>query len=136
MLAITGIAAVFLAVLGGFLLRTGQSLGTVQPAELQIVLGAAGGIVLVANPTAVIGKMGTGALAAFRAPRRTRQVFLRNMRMLYEVFLFAQGAGMIELEDDCDRPESSRIFSNHPEFLADKPTRDFVCDSRRILVLG
>src|ERR1019366_1302575 len=26
--------------------------------------------------------------------------------------------------------------SNHPEFLADPPTRDFVCDSLRILVVG
>jgi chemotaxis protein MotA len=136
MLVIIGIAAVFLAVLGGFLLERGNPYVLIQPAELLIILGSAGGIILVANPAQVIRKMGRGALATFRAPRRTRQVYLRNMRMLYEIFLFSQRAGMIELEEDCDRPENSRIFSNHPEFLADALTREFVCDSLRMLVLG
>jgi chemotaxis protein MotA len=33
-------------------------------------------------------------------------------------------------------PDKSRIFSNYPDFLRDHATRDFVCDSLRMLVLG
>jgi chemotaxis protein MotA len=136
MLAILGIAAVFMAVLGGFVLERGNLYLLFQPAELLIVAGAAAGILLVANPPSVLGKMGRGALSTFRAPRRTRQGFLRYMRLLYEVFIYAQRAGMVALEDDIDHPEKSRIFVNHPEFLGDRVTRDFVCDSLRMLVLG
>ena len=42
----------------------------------------------------------------------------------------------MQLENDVDDPERSCIFSNHPEFLRDGATRDFVCDSRRMPVIG
>lgn len=136
MLAILGIAAVFLAVFGGFLLEKGNPWVLFQPAELLIVGGAAAGILVVANPVAVIRRMGRGVRAAFRPAVRTPQVFLMYMRMLYEVFVYSQRAGIVELEDDTDKPENSRIFSNYPQFLADPVARNFVCDSLRMLVLG
>jgi len=55
--------------------------------------------------------------------------------MWYEVF-FVQRAGAMELESDVEVPANSRIFANHPDFLRDHATRDFVCDSLRMLVLG
>jgi chemotaxis protein MotA len=136
MLAILGIAAVFVAVLGGFLLEKGNPWVLFQPAELLIVGGAAAGILLVANPVDVIKKMGRGVVSVFRPPVRTTQVFLDYMRMLYEVFVYSQRVGIVELEDDMDTPEKSRIFGNYPRFLADRPARRFVCDSLRMLVLG
>lgn len=136
MVAILGIVAVFLAVFGGFLLEKGNPWVLFQPAELLIVGGAAAGIIVVANPLPVIRKMGRGAVAVFRQPRRTPAVFLSHMRMLYEVFLYSQRAGIMDLEEDVDHPEKSRIFANYPGFLADASTRSFVCDSLRMLVLG
>jgi len=82
MYALIGIAAVFAAVLGGFLLENGNPYVLFQPAELLIVGGAVAGIVMVANPPSVMRKMWRGSVAAFRPPSRTPQVFLRNMRML------------------------------------------------------
>jgi chemotaxis protein MotA len=136
MYALIGIAAVFAAVLGGFLLEKGNPYVLLQPAELLIVGGAAAGILMVANPPSVMRKMGRGWLAAFRSPPRTSAVFLRNLRMLYEIFSFIQRAGIMEFENDVEDPDSSRLFANHPEFLQDAPTRDFVCDSLRMLVIG
>ena len=136
MLAIIGILVVFAAVLGGFLMEQGNPWVLFQPAEFLIIVGAVGGIVMVANPWAVIRRMGSGALAAFRPAMRSHHVFFQHIRMLYEVFQYAQRAGISELEDDFDRPQESRIFSNYPEFLADSVTRDFVCDSMRMLMLG
>ncbi|MCX6628094.1 MAG: MotA/TolQ/ExbB proton channel family protein, partial [Candidatus Solibacter sp.] len=136
MYALIGIAAVFAAVLGGFLLEKGNPWVLLQPAELLIVGGAAAGIVMVANPPSVMRKMWHGCRAAFRPPRRTRRDLLRNMRMLFEMFSFIQRAGIVEFEKDVEDPAGSRIFSNHPDFLQDLPTRDFVCDSVRMLVVG
>ncbi len=136
MYALIGIAAVFVAVLGGFLLEKGNPWVLFQPAELLIVGGAAVGIVMVANPPSVMRKMLRGAISAFRPPPRNPQCFLRYMRMLYEVFCFIQRAGVIEFESDVEDPKNSRIFSNHPDFLKDAPTREFLCDTLRMLVVG
>jgi chemotaxis protein MotA len=136
MYALLGIAAVFAAVLGGYLLEKGNPWVLFQPAELLIVGGAAAGIVMVANPPAVMRKMLHGAISAFRPPPRDQKCFLRYMRMLYEVFCFVQRAGVMEFERDVEDPKSSRIFSNHPDFLKDAPTREFLCDTLRMLVVG
>jgi chemotaxis protein MotA len=136
MLALIGIVLVFLAVLGGFLLEHGNIFVLLQPAELLIVGGAALGIMLVANSPAVIRKMWAGARSVFVHSPYTPAYFLRNLRMLYEVFGFVQRAGMMQLEQDVEDPENSRIFQNHPGFLSDAITRDFVLDTLRMLVIG
>jgi chemotaxis protein MotA len=137
MLALFGIVLVFAAVFGGFLVEKGNPWVLMQPAELLIIGGAATGIIMVSNPLPVIRKMALGVLTAFRPPRRGKASFLKHLRMLYEVFVYSQRAGgVMQLEGDVDDPERSRIFANHPEFLEDKATREFVCDSLRMLVIG
>ncbi len=136
MLALIGIAVVFLAVFGGFVLEHGNLFVLIQPAELLIVGGAAIGITLVANPPMVIRKTWSGAGFIFRPSPYSREYFLRHLRMLYEVFVFTQRAGAMQLEPDVEHPHKSRIFTNHPAFLRDDVTRDFVCDSLRMLVIG
>ena len=136
MVALLGLALVFAAVLGGFLLEGGNPWVLMQPAELLIVGGAAGGILLVGNTPSVILKMARGARAAFGPARHTRHSFIRHLRMLYEVFAFTQRAGLLRLENDVEDPEKSPIFANYPEFLKDRTTRHFVCDSLRMLVIG
>src|ERR1039458_9918759 len=136
MVALIGIAAVFAAVMGGFLLEKGNPWVLFQPAELLIVGGAALGIIMVANPPSVMLKMLRGAISDFRPPPRDPKCFLRYMRMLYEVFCFIQRAGVIEFENDVEDPKNSRIFSNHPDFPKDAPTRAFLCGALRMLVVG
>jgi len=136
MLALLGIVLVFGAVFGGYLVEQGNPYVLLQPAELLIVGGAACGIVLVANPPAVIAKMVSGIFETFRAPRHNRQFYLRHLRMLYEVFTFVQRAGIMAFEADVENPKDSRIFSNYPDLLRDRDTLRFICDSLRMLVIG
>jgi chemotaxis protein MotA len=136
MLAIIGLLLVFAAVLGGFLLESGNPYVLMQPAELLIVGGAAAGILLVANPPSLIRRIGRSGRTLLKPPDYTQQTFLRHLRMLYEVFQFAQRAGRSKLETDAEKPQRSPIFSRYPEFLKDTATRDFVCDSLRMLVIG
>src|SRR5215471_7929512 len=108
MLALIGILVVFAAVFGGFLLERGNPYVLMQPAELLIICGAATGIVLVSNPPAMIRKMLAGIAAAFHPPRYGPQFFLRNLRMLYEVFVYAKRArGIMQIETDIEKPEES-----------------------------
>jgi len=137
MLALIGIVLVFAAVFGGYLMERGNPYVLMQPAELLIILGAGAGITLVANPWTVIRKMAGGIAGTFRKPALTSQVFLRNLRMLYEIFVYSQRAGgLVALENDVEDPSKSAIFSNYPEFLAESGTRDFLCDSLRVLTIG
>jgi chemotaxis protein MotA len=108
----------------------------VQPAELLIVGGAAIGILLVANPTGVIKRMAKGFQQAFHRSKYTSAYYLLNLRMLYELFSFAQRAGVAALEKEIEDPDKSSIFTNYPVFLKDRETRAFVCDSLRMIVIG
>jgi chemotaxis protein MotA len=136
MLAIAGILIVFFAVLGGYLLEQGNLYLLVQPAEILIVVGAAAGITIVANPVRVIRKMVYAARDALRAPTLTRPALIRHLVMLYEVFGYGQRAGVMSLEEDIEKPATSRIFSKYPKFLRDAGLRQFLCDSLRMVVIG
>jgi chemotaxis protein MotA len=137
MLALVGILLVFTAVLGGFLLERGNPWVLMQPAELLIICGSGIGIVLVANSPAVIRKMLRGIGLVFRPRTHDSQSFVRHLRMLYEIFVYAQrSGGIMQIESDVEEPGKSPIFANHPGFLRDRETRDFVCDSLRMLVIG
>jgi chemotaxis protein MotA len=106
MLALLGIAVVLAAVFGGYLAEQGSFYVLLQPAELLIVGGAALGIVLIANRPAVIGKMARGAASVFFSPPlQTQAWFLRSLRMLYELFAYAQRAGIAGPEEDVEQPE-------------------------------
>jgi chemotaxis protein MotA len=136
MLAFIGVLAVFAAVLGGYLLEHGNPWVLLQPAELLIVVGAAAGTVLIANRPTLIRKMLRGARDAFLAPPHGRESLLRHLRMLFEVFSFVQRAGIAALENDVDAPQKSRIFARYPDFLRDRETLEFICDSLRMMVIG
>ena len=137
MLALLGILLVFAAVLGGFLLERGNPWVLMQPAELLIICGAGFGIVLVSNSPAVIRKMLGGIALVFRPRTHDSKTFVRHLRLLYEIFVYAQRAGgIMQIEADVENPANSPLFVNHPEFLRDHQTRDFVCDSLRMLVIG
>lgn len=136
MLALGGILLVLAAVFGGYILERGNPYVLIQPAEILIVVGAAAGITLAGNRPAAIRRMCTGVMLVFRTPAHTSGYFLRYLRMLYEVFSYGQRAGIVQLESDVEQPEKSRIFSRYPDFLQDETTRDFVCDSVRMLVIG
>ena len=73
-------------------------------------------MVMIANHPVVKRPMWQGARAAFRPPARTPAVFLRHIRMFYEVFCFVQRAGAMELESGVEVPAKSRIFANQPRF--------------------
>ena len=60
MFAVIGILIVFGAVIGGFLMEKGHIAVLVQPAELLILVGAALGTLLVANPVHILKGIAAG----------------------------------------------------------------------------
>jgi chemotaxis protein MotA len=136
MFSIIGIVVVFGAVVAGYLMEHGNMKVLMQPAELIIILGAAIGTVLVANPLHILMKIGKGVVGAFTGSPFTKQRYLDSLRMMYELFTRARKEGLMSLEGDSDAPDQSPIFSKYPKFLKDHHALHFVCDSLRMAASG
>ena len=119
MFTIIGVVVVFGAVIAGYLMEKGPMAVLVQPAELIIILGAAIGTVLIANPMHILTKIGAGIAGVFGASPFTKQRYLETLKMMYQLFSRARKEGMMALESDSDAPEQSAVFSNYPAFLKD-----------------
>jgi len=136
MFSIIGIVVVFGAVLAGYLMEHGNLKVLMQPAELIIILGAAIGTVLVANPLHILVKIGSGIGGAFGGSPFNKQRYLESLKMMYEVFTRARKEGLMSLEADSDAPDQSAVFSKYPKFLKDHHALHFVCDSLRMAASG
>jgi chemotaxis protein MotA len=136
MFTIIGVVVVFGAVLAGYLMEKGPLAVLIQPAELVIILGAAIGTVLIANPLHILTKIGGGIAGVFGSSPFTKQRYLDSLKMMYELFGRARRDGMMALESDSDAPEKSVIFSKYPAFLKDHHALAFVCDSIRMASSG
>src|SRR5258708_7743642 len=136
MFSIIGIVVVFGAVLAGYLMEHGNLKVLMQPAELVIILGAAIGTVLIANPLHILTKIGKGLGGAFGGSAFSKQRYLDSLKMMYELFTRARKEGLMALEADSDSPDQSQIFAKYPNFLKDHHALHFVCDSLRMAASG
>lgn len=136
MFVIIGILVVFGAVIGGFLMEHGQLIVLVQPAEYVIILGAALGTVLIANPPLVLKSMLHGMLGTLKGSPYTRKRYLDALLAMYEIFQHVRKNGMAKLEADIENPRESPLFSQHAWLIKDAYTLNFVCDTFRMTMTG
>jgi chemotaxis protein MotA len=136
MFAIIGILLVFGAVIGGFLMEKGHLTVLLQPAEFLIIVGAAIGTLLIANPLHVVKRILLGSLSIFGKSHFSKDRYISTLRMMYELLNKVRRSGMLSIEDDIEKPQESLIFHAYPDFLRDSHIRDFVCDTMRMAVTG
>ena len=136
MFSIIGIVVVFGAVVAGYLMEHGNLRVLMQPAELIIILGAAIGTVLIANPLHILTKIGSGIAGAFGGSPFNKNMYLDSLKMMFELFARARKEGLMSLESDSDAPDQSAVFSKYPKFLKDHHALHFVCDSLRMAASG
>jgi chemotaxis protein MotA len=84
MLAIVGIFLVFAAIIAGFLMEKGHMLVLLQPAELLIIVGAASGTLLVANPIRILKDIAAGLAASLKGSPFTKARYLSTLKMMYQ----------------------------------------------------
>lgn len=136
MISLIGIVIVLGAIAGGYLMEHGKLLVLLQPAELVIILGAAIGTVVIANPLPTLIAMIKGMLGVVTGGGITKAFYLETLKMLYELYSYARKSGMAKLEEDVDHPEKSAIFSKYPKFLKNHHAAHFLCDTLRMAVSG
>ena len=136
MFAIIGIVVVFGAIVAGYLMEHGNLMVLVQPAELLIIGGAAIGTILIANPLAIIIRIGKGAIGVFKPGIFSKDYYLEHLKMLNELFQYARKHGAAKLETDVEEPQKSAVFSKYPRFLGNHHALHFVCDTLRMYITG
>jgi chemotaxis protein MotA len=136
MFVIIGILVVFGSVIGGYLFEKGNLLILVQPAELIILLGAAMGTVLIANPMRVLKGLIGGVLGTLKGSSFNKKRYLDSLKCLYDLFNSARRDGLAAIEADFEKPSESKIFSQYPALLKNHHHLDFICDTLRTASLG
>jgi chemotaxis protein MotA len=134
--AIVGILVVLGAVLGGYLMEKGNLLVLLQPAELLMIGGAAVGTLLIANPIHILKGIGSGIGGVFGSSRFGKARYLETLRMMFGLLNKARREGNLSIEQDIEAPQESKLFAEYPAFLKDHHTRDFVCDTLRMMITG
>ena len=136
MFSIIGIVVVFGSILGGYLMEHGKIVILLQPAELVIILGAAIGTVLIANPLPAVIRMAKGMLGVLSGNPYTKARYTENLKMIYDLFSLARKSGMAKLEEEIDNPGKGAVFSKYPKFVKSHEAMHFLCDSLRTSAAG
>ena len=136
MFAILGILLVFGAVIGGFLMEKGHIEVLIQPAELLIIVGAATGTLLVANPTHILKGIAGGLKGVLTGSKFSKTLYLDTLKMMYQFLNKVRKEGLLSVESDVEKPKESAIFKNYPAFLSDHHAREFLCDTLRMAITG
>jgi chemotaxis protein MotA len=136
MFAIIGIIVVFASIIGGFLMEKGKLLVLMQPSELIIIVGAAVGTLVIANPISLVMRIFKSLIGVLGGNRFNKGFYLESMKMLNDIFVFARKNGVAKLEEDVEHPDKSAVLSKYPSLVKDHHLLHFVCDTLRTAVSG
>ncbi len=136
MFALIGIVIVIGAIVGGYLMEKGNLTVLIQPAELVIIGGAALGTLLIANPMHIITGIIKDLLSIIKGSKYTKKAYLEALQLLYELFTFAKKEGPAKLEAEIETPEEGAIFKKYSLFSTDTFSRDYICDTLRMMLSG
>lgn len=138
MFVIIGLVVVIGCVLAGYGMEGGQ-IGVLLhplPAEGTVIVGAAVGSFLVANPLPVIKAVAANMMVPLKGSPYTKAVYMEALMMQYEVYVNIKKGGLLALEQDVNDPHNSTIFKKYPTFTHNHHAMDFYCDSMRLLING
>ncbi len=131
-----GAVVVLAAVLGGFVLSHGELIALWQPFELLIILGAAGGAFIIANPGSVTLGTFKQLPRLFLGNRYNKVLYMELLALFFQLFNIIRREGLIAVERHIDDPETSEVFTRFPSVTGDAHVLEFICDYLRLMVIG
>lgn len=131
MLAIIGALVVLGSVIGGFLMEGGHLEVLIQPIELLIIGGAAGGSMLISCSPALIKMMIHQIMGVLKGGGPTKENYMELMGLLFELCKTAK-ANPLSIEAHVDKPNESEIFKRFPGVLSNHHAVDFLCDTLKV----
>jgi chemotaxis protein MotA len=136
MIQIIGSVMVLGCVLGGFLMAGGSLLLLWHPSEIIIIVGAALGAFLTSNPLKVSKAAFAGAISFHKGSRYKREEYVMLLKLMYDILMKIRKEGVMAIENDLEKPDTSPLFKKYPAVLADHHMIVFICDCLRLIVGG
>lgn len=133
---IIGVIVVFGSVAFGYGAHGGNFAILNQPFEVVIILGAATGAFIIANPPDVLRGAGKGLKLLMGGKPFKQQDYIELLSFMYEIFKMIKTKGMLEVESHIEDPGTSSLFSKYPNFAGNHHAVDFFCDNLRMLTMG
>src|ERR1700689_5614575 len=94
-------------------------------AELLLMVGAAVGTLLVANPLHIIKGVVAGLMGVLKGSKFDKNRYLSTLKMMYQFLNKVRKEGLLSVEMDVEKPTESSIFKNFPDFPTNHHPRDF-----------
>ena len=136
MFVIIGYVVILAAVFGGFAMAGGHLGSLVQPIELLMIGGAAGGAFFVGNNGKVVKATLKALPTVLKGSKFNKALYLDLLSLLFEVLAKVRKEGLMSIEGDVENPESSPIFSKYPKIISDHHVVEFMTDYLRLMVGG
>ena len=136
MLPLFGMVFVVICVIGSYIALGGKLGVLYQPFELVIIFGSASGAFIIGNTKRIvrlsISRLGT----VFKGARYSREDFVENLTMQYQVYRVLKQKGALALESHIEDPDQSAIFRAFPRFHENEQALRYWCDYLRMITLG
>jgi chemotaxis protein MotA len=118
------------------MLDGGHLLALYHPTELLIICGAALGGFIASNPAKVLKDTGSALKGLIRKSRYSREKYIELLQLMYEILSKLRKEGVLAIEGEIEKPESSALFAKYPGILSDHHMMEFICDCLRLIVSG
>ena len=132
MLVIVGYVIVFGCIVVGYIMAQGNFGILLQIPEYIIIAGATLGA-FVASQTKYTLKLCCKSFKHIMGdPGSSKVRYLETLALLYALFTKMHREGVISIEGDVEKPESSAIFTKYPSIAKNKTTVNFIGDTLRV----
>ncbi|MDR1856135.1 MAG: flagellar motor stator protein MotA [Desulfovibrio sp.] len=132
MYLLIGLLVVAGSVFVGYTLAHGEWGVLFQPAEFIIILGCALGAFFGSQTKYTFGLIVKSLKHLFADPGSSKARYLETLALLYALFSKMHREGVISIESDVEKPESSAIFSKYPSVSKDAKIVNFIGDTLRV----
>ncbi len=132
MYIIIGLLIVVGSVATGYIMSHGEFAILLQPAEYIIILGAGLGAFFGSQTKYTFSLVIKNMSHIFGDPGSSKTKYLDTLALLYALFSKMHREGVISIEGDVEKPESSAIFSKYPSISKNVKTVTFIGDTLRV----
>lgn len=136
MLIIFGYVVVLVSVFGSYVALGGHLGALYQPFEFVLIGGAALGSYISGNSGKSAKLLIRSLPLVFRSTPYGRELYMELMALLYVLLNKARRDGLMSIESDVEKPESSPVFAEYPLILRDARLVEFITDYLRLMISG
>ncbi|MBQ7738305.1 MAG: flagellar motor stator protein MotA [Desulfovibrionaceae bacterium] len=132
MYLLIGLIVVLASVGGGYTMSHGDWGVLLQPAELIIILGCGLGAFFAGQTKYTFGLIVKSLKHLFADPGSSKAKYLDTLALLYALFTKMHRDGVISIESDVEKPDSSPIFTKYPNISKNNVVINFISDTLRV----